>query len=265
MKYANKNAIGHAGEYFFAFTITDVLKWPCRLLDIDIGIDAQVEVLADDGESLGDVIAVQVKATSKRARSVKVTAEHVRYWESVKTPVIIALVCLQTRKIYWRTLPRSKQATRRLGSSGVEVTVKFDEAKDLLHDASKEALRKLAYAKTKAKIRNVLHGVVRKARYVIAETTEEERISVGPGPDHYIELIETVRAIEDRLSRLRPQVIAVKEHIGTCGYRKALALAIEASDRLRWFIDEAKESFTDQQLRDRDAYFEYHSMGKLSL
>jgi len=45
MKYTKSAANGHAGEFFFAYKVARVLGWPCRLFDIDIGIDAQVEVL----------------------------------------------------------------------------------------------------------------------------------------------------------------------------------------------------------------------------
>lgn len=265
MKYANKSATGDAGEYFFAFTIADVLKWPCRLLDIDIGIDAQIEVLADDGVSLGDMIAVQIKATTKQARSVRISAKHLGYWQSVKSPVIIALVCLETQKIYWRTLPRPRRPLNVARGPKATIAIKFDETEDLLDVTSKDALRKLAYAERKAKIRAVLREVEKDAKHVIAETTEEDRIDRGPGPDHYIDLIDTVRSINERLARLHPGVIAIRKQIGTCGYRRALKLATEARDSLRLFIDGTRDSFSEAQLRDRDAYFEYHSMTNLLL
>ncbi|MCI5162057.1 MAG: hypothetical protein D3917_08545 [Candidatus Electrothrix sp. AX5] len=55
LKYTKKKAIGDAGEYFFAYTVATILGWPCRLLDIDIGIDAQVEILDGDQNSTGSV------------------------------------------------------------------------------------------------------------------------------------------------------------------------------------------------------------------
>ena len=60
MKYPEKAANGDAGEFFFAYKVASVLKWPCRLLDIDIGIDAQVEILNEDGTSTGRFVAFQV-------------------------------------------------------------------------------------------------------------------------------------------------------------------------------------------------------------
>src|SRR5690242_4709435 len=64
MKYSGKTASGDAGEFFFAYQVASVLGWPCRLFDIDIGIDAQVEVLDEDGKSAGNFVAFQVKTTS---------------------------------------------------------------------------------------------------------------------------------------------------------------------------------------------------------
>ena len=44
MKYPLGTANGDAGEFFAAYKIAKELGWPCRLFDIDIGIDAQVSV-----------------------------------------------------------------------------------------------------------------------------------------------------------------------------------------------------------------------------
>lgn len=51
MKYPKKTANGDAGEFFFAYKIASVLKWPCRLLDIDIKLlttddDGDVQLIA---------------------------------------------------------------------------------------------------------------------------------------------------------------------------------------------------------------------------
>jgi hypothetical protein len=71
MKYALRTANGDAGEFFFAYKIASVLKWPCRLFDIDIGIDAQVEIVDEDDEtSTGRFVAFQVKATRRTELSI---------------------------------------------------------------------------------------------------------------------------------------------------------------------------------------------------
>lgn len=44
-KYTAKNISGDAGAYLIAYTATHRLGWPCRILGIDIGVDAELEVL----------------------------------------------------------------------------------------------------------------------------------------------------------------------------------------------------------------------------
>ncbi|UWH26261.1 DUF4365 domain-containing protein [Aeromonas veronii] len=101
MKYTEDKATGDAGEYFFAYTITNILQWPCRLLDIDIGIDAQIEILDGNRQSTGKFIAVQIKSTRDPNRdSISVEKKHIDYWSSVETPVILALVNLSNDRIY---------------------------------------------------------------------------------------------------------------------------------------------------------------------
>ena len=101
MKYPTKAAHGHAGEFFAAYKIAKVLGWPCRLFDIDIGIDAQVEILTDDFESTGRFVALQVKATSDEEKNCcYVTPRQLEYWCSLEIPVFVALVDLQEEKMF---------------------------------------------------------------------------------------------------------------------------------------------------------------------
>jgi hypothetical protein len=64
-KYTSKNISGDAGEYLAAYMVTHKLGWPFRLLGVDIGVDGEMEVLNENGESNGDVIKVQVKALNR--------------------------------------------------------------------------------------------------------------------------------------------------------------------------------------------------------
>ena len=87
-----KNAVGDAGEFFFAYRVSSELRWPCRLIDIDIGIDAQIEILDSDLRSTGKFVAVQVKATEVGRRIWRVSRRHIKYWNSISVPVFVALV-----------------------------------------------------------------------------------------------------------------------------------------------------------------------------
>ena len=110
MIYPKTSANGHAGEYFFAYWISRYFGWPCRLLSVDMGIDAQVEMFADDKKSTGAFISVQIKTTSRKMNynlSVRVGLDNLSYWNSQHEPVVIALICLNNKndpEIYWRHL-----------------------------------------------------------------------------------------------------------------------------------------------------------------
>lgn len=66
MYYAKENRNGDIGEYYFAYWITQTFGWPCRLLDIDIGLDAQIEICDESDKALGQFIAVQIKSTDTK-------------------------------------------------------------------------------------------------------------------------------------------------------------------------------------------------------
>jgi hypothetical protein len=101
MKYPPGTANGDAGEFFAAYKIAKELGWPCRLFDIDIGIDAQVEILTAAGESTGRFVALQVKATSAEEVNCRyVSLQQLRYWQSLEIPVFVVLVDLQREQMF---------------------------------------------------------------------------------------------------------------------------------------------------------------------
>ncbi|WP_426075052.1 DUF4365 domain-containing protein [Janthinobacterium sp. DSP2-3-3] len=101
MKYPVRTANGDAGEFFAAYKVTKELGWPCRLFDIDIGIDAQIEILTDDRDSTGRFVALQVKATSEEEKNCCYVSERqLNYWVSLEIPVFVALVNLEKERMY---------------------------------------------------------------------------------------------------------------------------------------------------------------------
>lgn len=60
-EYKKRSVNGNAGEYLAAYQFTKILQWPYRMLDIDIGVDGEIEILDSAGISTSDVIKVQVK------------------------------------------------------------------------------------------------------------------------------------------------------------------------------------------------------------
>lgn len=144
MEYPKKSVNGDAGEYLVAYTITKLFGWPCRLFGVDIGVDAELEILDDEARSTGDVIKIQIKAfdkiSSAESKDIYVDDRHINYWKRFCLPVIICCVDLATQKIYWKQI----LATEAYQSGGESRKISIDLAKDNLSSVSKEALRSLA-------------------------------------------------------------------------------------------------------------------------
>ncbi|KQZ69102.1 hypothetical protein ASD55_13785 [Rhodanobacter sp. Root561] len=124
MKYPVNTSIGNAGEFFFAYQIASVLGWPCRLFDIDIGIDAQVEILDADRTSTGRFVAIQIKTTSlaNSKTSVYVSKDQVDYWKAQELPVFVALVDLKTSSTLLHRITNKAYPV----TNGGDVRIDFD-------------------------------------------------------------------------------------------------------------------------------------------
>jgi hypothetical protein len=110
MKYPLGTANGDAGEFFTAYKVAKELGWPCRLFDIDIGIDAQVEILTASRESTGRFVALQVKATSVEEVDCRyVSAKQLDYWRSLNIPVFVVLVNLKNEEMFWHLIEETRE------------------------------------------------------------------------------------------------------------------------------------------------------------
>lgn len=78
-RFKDTSITGWSGEYYFAYWVVSNFKWACRLLDIDIGIDAQVEVF-DKEFSTGDFFAVQIKSTVSDSPNISLYLSDFNYW-----------------------------------------------------------------------------------------------------------------------------------------------------------------------------------------
>ncbi|RAR67099.1 uncharacterized protein DUF4365 [Paraburkholderia unamae] len=135
MYYTTKNANGDAGEYFFAYKIANELKWPCRLTGVDIGIDAQIEVMIDNDAdpigkiSTGQFIAFQIKATSQEEKDcIYVDPKHIKYWKDLEIPVYVVLVDLSKPEMYVHYVDpaRTYRHTKKRGQSCIEFNLDED-------------------------------------------------------------------------------------------------------------------------------------------
>jgi len=85
--------------------------WVFRSLIPDYGVDAAVEIFADNGVGTGDQFLVQLKATANkkldRALRIRIPVETAAYYRSLSLPVLIVLYHAPAEKIYvewFRTL-----------------------------------------------------------------------------------------------------------------------------------------------------------------
>ncbi|EJB8494942.1 DUF4365 domain-containing protein [Acinetobacter baumannii] len=103
--FGSTGITGKAGEYYFAYWIVRHFQWPCRILDIDVGIDAQVEVF-EDGISTGNFFAVQIKSTIGNKLNISIKLSDFEYWQQIENNVILVYVVLSKdgneTKIYWK-------------------------------------------------------------------------------------------------------------------------------------------------------------------
>lgn len=141
MEYQKRSVNGDAGEYLVAYTVTRELGWPCRLYGVDLGVDAEMEVIID-GVSDGDIIKVQVKAMERlegASANVYVDDRHIKYWQRFSAPVIICCVDLASKRVYWKPI----NATEAYKTGGRSKKVNFDFSSDLLTSNSAAQLRNL--------------------------------------------------------------------------------------------------------------------------
>ncbi|MDO6707962.1 DUF4365 domain-containing protein [Photobacterium sp. 1_MG-2023] len=143
MEYTRKNRVGDAGEYYFAYHVTQELRWPCRLLDVDLGIDAQIEVLDEQQRVTGKFVLAQVKTTSNGARSVSIKKKHFEYWGAIKEPVILVFVDLDSQDVFYKAMTKSYIDAALNKLIGDSLSIKFDSS-DTLDLSSGSALRKLS-------------------------------------------------------------------------------------------------------------------------
>lgn len=143
MEYPKRSINGDAGEYLVAYRITKLFGWPCRLYGVDLGVDAEIEIIDDASSSTGDIIKVQIKSfdsiSSSDAKSVYVSDRHINYWKRFCLPVIVCCVDLKSEKIYWKQVT----ATEAYASSGESKKVSFNLTQDELEISVKDKLNRL--------------------------------------------------------------------------------------------------------------------------
>ncbi len=162
MKYRITTAIGNAGEYYFAYWISKNFQWPCRLLDIDIGIDAQIEILDVENNTTGDFLAIQIKTSVDDKINKSISLANLEYWKSVQDIVILISINITNLKIYWKVVNDSDInmliSEAELKSRNT-VTIEFDE-KNLLKKEDIDLFRILRYKDNITKLNTNIESIL---------------------------------------------------------------------------------------------------------
>jgi hypothetical protein len=258
VKYGKQNATGDAGEYYFAYTVARKLRWPCRLLDIDLGVDAQIEALDINGQSTGNFIAVQVKSTEDKAlMSLYISLRHVEYWQGMETPVLIALVNLATNKIFLHQINKSNiycPAT----NGGDTTKITFNQV-DRLSEKSIPLLRIASYVDRVMAIRAGISKIDSECCEIlkVCDLGEAHRIA-----DHrfYLELMDSFSKLPRAVLDLKSKVTMVRDKAGDCGYPAAIAAVQCAHEALCTHFKYFDMSYQEEQLeikqfREQNFYY----------
>ncbi|MBQ4681635.1 DUF4365 domain-containing protein [Aeromonas dhakensis] len=105
MKFDSKASHGKAGEFYFSYWICNYFGWPCRLLDIDVGIDAQIEIFDENNHSCGVFIGAQIKTNQTNNPGVQVKLNNLEYWSSIDDPIVLISITLDDGpQIYWKLI-----------------------------------------------------------------------------------------------------------------------------------------------------------------
>lgn len=187
MKYPLGTANGDAGEFFAAYKVAKELSWPCRLFDIDIGIDAQVEILTDAGESTGRFVALQVKTTSADEVNCRyVSPRQLQYWRSLEIPVFVVLVDLQKEQMFLHLVEATQEYKK---TKKGKCKIPFDLKADLFSPASKAILAAASERLAMSHINPYLEPVEKAIRRILRSVNDvrEDR----PDADMLIESMES--------------------------------------------------------------------------
>ncbi|EFI2389089.1 DUF4365 domain-containing protein [Escherichia coli] len=232
MRYIDVVANGNAGEFYFAYWISSNFIWPCRILDIDMGLDAQVEVYDDQNHSTGMFIGVQVKTTATTLEenpNVSVPMKNIAYWESINDPVVIIRTCLNNNSkepsLYWKHLPKSelRKYLNRAEEKGYEtVTIMFEEDKNSLLKTDKSAWLKIFLSDYDKEIIESVVGIKSKldklGKYLKDNYIDEQFICGFPSDYFPSELNDTLNKYDE------------------------LAVAVKVNPRLKYLSNEVKST-----------------------
>lgn len=125
-----KRSRSHELEELSVARFNDLLpsKWVSRAKLPDYGIDREVEIFDDEGESTGLMFLVQLRATDdpQRADRVRLEVDEAEYYRKLDLPVAIARYCSVTNDFLWQWASTISSKTR-LEAEQTSFTYRFQE------------------------------------------------------------------------------------------------------------------------------------------
>lgn len=214
-KYTEDMAKGDWGEYFLAYNIVKNFGWPCRTLDIDIGIDAQIEVIDNEFNTTGRFIGVQVKTGGQ----FKISAAHIAYWRSCDFPIIIVHINPQTEEMHYRHVDNASPSKE---FRNVKWFHPFDENE-------KDILRELSFHESIVEVKKQL-GVINNELINIQDNIKAnpQHLDHEECDDFMIDFDD----FRDQLIECRTTLLPIYKSVGDCGYHFTLQLYSDTRDRL---------------------------------
>ncbi|OPP06322.1 hypothetical protein BSV11_20335 [Salmonella enterica subsp. enterica serovar Enteritidis] len=171
-KYKKNGATGKAGEYYFAYWMVRNFKWPCRLLDIDVGIDAQVEIFENE-ISTGDFFAVQIKSTVESDPDMSIDLSDFMYWQQLESQVILVRILMADNHsepvMYWKSFSKEylDEIVIEMGATGFQSKKVFFSESDKLTSESKDSWKEAILSDTDKRL-------IRVARLLLESLIEHD-------------------------------------------------------------------------------------------
>lgn len=116
-KYNNQRSTGDKGVSLVKYIIEHEFDWIFREnhLEVDFGIDGYIDIIGKENSVTGKSIAVQVKTGESFFKTKTATGwtfygenKHLNYYSNIDIPVLIFIVDLSDKKIYWEHFSISK-------------------------------------------------------------------------------------------------------------------------------------------------------------
>jgi len=126
-QFTEKQYLGDLGLRTVSDLVHDGLKWICRPEPThDLGVDAHIEIVTDNREGTGRLLAVQIKCgdsylDEREGDNIihRGELQHLNYWLQHSLPVILVVCDPNTKECWWReitagTVERTEKAWKTL-------------------------------------------------------------------------------------------------------------------------------------------------------